>query len=80
MTSRLTDPYELERRGDFRFVTEAVPEGRVLEVDVRTGKCRELAQLRNPEAIVMLADGDLAVAENSLNGRIVRIKSSVQPR
>jgi serine/threonine-protein kinase len=73
LVSGLRSARGLELKGDFLFVTERIPEGRVLKIDVRNGTLRELAQLHNPNGIVMLPDGDLAVAEDSVNGRIVRV-------
>lgn len=55
------------------YVTEEVPEGRVIELDLTTGKQREVVRLNNPEGIVALANGELLVAEDRVNGRIVRV-------
>jgi sugar lactone lactonase YvrE len=55
------------------YVTEEVAEGRVIEIDLTTGKQREVVRLNNPEGIVALANGELLVAEDRVNGRIVRV-------
>ncbi len=49
-------------------------DGRVLEINLRNGRHREIATLHNPVGIAMLPGGDLAVAEDSVNGRILRLR------
>jgi glucose/arabinose dehydrogenase len=61
-------------RGKILFITEEIPDGRVLEFDLASKKQRVLATLRNPEGIDMLPDGDLVVSEDSINGRLLRVR------
>ncbi len=67
-------PDGLLARGRYLYVTEEVPDGRVLRLEVASGSVQELARLNKPEGIEMLADGELIVAEDSVNGRVVRIR------
>jgi hypothetical protein len=69
----LNNPNGLEVRGRWLYVTEEMAEGRVIEHDLCSGKRRDLATLNHPEGVGLLADGDLAVAEDSINGRIMRV-------
>jgi sugar lactone lactonase YvrE len=69
----LNNPNGLEVRGRWLYVTEEAAEGRVIEYDLCSGKQRDLATLNHPEGVGLLADGDLAVAEDSINGRIMRV-------
>lgn len=55
------------------FITEEIPEGRVLEFDLTSKKQRVLATLRSPEGIDMLPDGALVVSEDNINGRLLRV-------
>jgi len=59
--------------GKFLYITEETASGRVLEYDLATNKMRVLATLNHPEGIDMLADGDLVVSEDTINGRLLRI-------
>ncbi len=67
-------PDGLLLRGKFLFITEEVSEGRVLEFDLASKKQRVLATLHNPEGIDTLPDGDLVVSEDSINGRLLRVR------
>jgi sugar lactone lactonase YvrE len=67
-------PDGLLLRGKFLYITEEVPEGRVLEFDLQSKKQRVLATLHNPEGIDTLPDGDLVVSEDSINGRLLRVR------
>lgn len=55
------------------YITEEIEDGRVLEYDLATKKQRTLATLNHPEGIDLLPDGDLVVAEDSINGRLMRV-------
>ena len=66
-------PDGLLLHGNFLFITEEIAEGRVLEFDLASKRQRVLATLHNPEGIDMLADGDLVVSEDSINGRLLRV-------
>jgi glucose/arabinose dehydrogenase len=74
VASGFNRPDGLLLRGKFLFITEEVSEGRVLEFDLVSNKQRVLATLRNPEGIDMLPDGDLVVSEDSINGRLLRVR------
>jgi len=67
-------PDGLLLRGNILFITEEVAEGRVLEFDLGSKKQRVLATLHNPEGIDMLPDGDIVVSEDSINGRLLRVR------
>lgn len=60
-------------RGKQLFITEEIPEGRVLEFDLTSKKQRVLATLHSPEGIDMLPDGALVVSEDNINGRLLRV-------
>lgn len=70
--ARLNRPDGLHLVGRRLYVTEEVSPGRVLEHDLVAGTQRTVAVLRNPEGIVQAADGSLLIAEDSVNGRVVR--------
>ena len=55
------------------YVVEEVAEGRIIELDLKTGKQREIVRLNNPEGIVALPSGELLVTEDRVSGRIVRV-------
>ena len=74
VASGFNRPDGLLLRGKFLFITEEVSEGRVLEFDLASNKQRVLATLHNPEGIDMLPDGDLVVSEDSINGRLLRVR------
>ncbi len=74
VASGFNRPDGLLLRGKFLFITEEVAEGRVLEFDLASKKQRVLATLHNPEGIDMLPDGDLVVSEDSINGRLLRVR------
>ncbi|UCH53643.1 MAG: hypothetical protein JSW09_02245 [Pseudomonadota bacterium] len=61
-------------RGRYLYVSEEIPDGRVLQFDLCGGGRHLLATLRNPEGVDMLPDGDLIVSEDSVSGRVVRIQ------
>jgi sugar lactone lactonase YvrE len=69
----LNHPDGLLWRGRSLYVTEEADGGRVLAYDLATRNLRTLATLHRPEGIDMLPDGDLVVAEDSLNGRLLRV-------
>ncbi|MBI3546108.1 MAG: hypothetical protein HY081_05885 [Gammaproteobacteria bacterium] len=60
-------------RGKFLYITEETNDGRVLEFNLTTKTQKILATLRHPEGIDMLADGNFVVAEDNVNGRLVRV-------
>ena len=74
VASGFSRPDGLLIRGKFLFITEEIPEGRVLELDLASKKQRVLATLHNPEGIDTLPDGDLVVSEDSINGRLLRVR------
>ena len=74
VASGFNRPDGLLLRGKFLFITEEVSEGRVLEFDLASKKQRVLATLHNPEGIDTLPDGDLVVSEDSINGRLLRVR------
>ena len=101
----LNRPDGLLLRGKYLYVTEEVAEGRVLKIELATGKTataptqtagraseasrasvsarsprldligepQVLVTLHNPEGIDMLRNGNLVVAEDSVNGRLVQL-------
>ncbi len=74
VASGFSRPDGLLLRGKFLFITEEISEGRVLEFDLASKKQRVLATLHNPEGIDTLPDGDLVVSEDSINGRLLRVR------
>lgn len=56
------------------YVTEEVPEGRVIELDLASGRHRTLARLHKPEGLGMLPGGELVVSEDQVSGRLVRLR------
>lgn len=70
----LNRPDGLLLRGKSLFITEEIAGGRVIEYDISTSKLRVLATLRFPEGIDMLPDGDLIVSEDTMNGRLLRVR------
>jgi sugar lactone lactonase YvrE len=74
VASGFSRPDGLLLRGKLLFITEEIPEGRVLEFDLASKKQRVLATLHNPEGIDTLPDGDLVVSEDSINGRLLRVR------
>ncbi len=59
--------------GKYLYITEGMPDGRVIEFDLSTKKQRVLATLHSPEGIDMFPNGDLVVSENILSGRLLRV-------
>ncbi len=74
VASGFSRPDGLLLRGKFLFITEEISEGRVLEFDLTSKTQRVLATLHNPEGIDTLPDGDLVVSEDSINGRLLRVR------
>ncbi|HSD97284.1 MAG TPA: hypothetical protein VLB06_09090 [Sulfuricaulis sp.] len=74
VTSGFSRPDGLLLRGKFLFITEEIPDGRVLEFNLASKKQRVLTTLHKPEGIDMLSDGDLVVSEDSINGRLLRVR------
>ncbi|BAU47318.1 hypothetical protein SVA_0739 [Sulfurifustis variabilis] len=70
----LDRPDGLHIRDDRAYVTEEVMNGRVLEVELATGRTRTLARLRAPEGIAVLPDGDVLVTEDRMDGRLLRVR------
>ncbi|MFQ5508735.1 MAG: hypothetical protein ACE5FN_05265 [Leptospirillia bacterium] len=58
---------------DALFLTEEVRSGRVLRMDLATGDTTVLARLRSPEGIDRLPNGDLVIAEDAENGRVMQL-------
>jgi sugar lactone lactonase YvrE len=71
----LNFPDGLRLHGNLMYVTEETADGRVLEFDLVTRRRREIARLYYPEGIAILPGGDLAVAEDNVNGRIVHLNA-----
>lgn len=59
--------------GKYLYITEGIPDGRVLEFNLSTKKLRVLATLHSPEGIDVFPNGDLVVSENTLSGRLLRV-------
>jgi sugar lactone lactonase YvrE len=74
VASGFSRPDGLLLHGKFLFITEEIPDGRVLEFDLASKKQRVLTTLNKPEGIDMLSDGDLVVSEDSINGRLLRVR------
>ena len=55
------------------FITEEVKKGRVIGLDLTTGKVTLIANLANPEGIDRLPDGSLIASEDIPDGRVVQI-------
>ena len=62
----LNRPDGLLLRGKYLYVTEEVAEGRVLKIELASGK-QVLATLHNPEGIDILRNGNLVITED-VNG------------
>ena len=76
----LNRPVGLLLHGKNLYITEEIEDGRVLEYDLATKKQRTLATLNHPDGIDLLPDGDLVVAEDNINGRLMRVpRHSGQP-
>ncbi|MGA9033151.1 MAG: hypothetical protein WB402_11600 [Sulfuricaulis sp.] len=73
VASGFSRPDGLLLRGILLFITEEIPDGRVLEFDLVSKKQRVFATLHSPEEIDMLPDGDLVVSEDNINGRLLRV-------
>ncbi len=69
----LEHPRGVAVRKNSLYVTEQVNEGSVIEVNLTDGKRRVFEGLHSPEHIALLPDGELAVTENGVNGRLVRL-------
>lgn len=63
----------LRIRGSRAYLTEEVFDGRVLELDLKTGKTRTLARLQRPEGLAVLEDGGVLVTEDRKDGRLVQV-------
>lgn len=74
VASGFSRPDGLLLRGKSLFITEEIPEGRVLEFNVVSRTQRVLATLHSPEGIDMLPDGDLVISEDNINGRLLRVR------
>jgi sugar lactone lactonase YvrE len=68
----LSRPDGLAARGRRLYVTEEINEGRVLELALDGSEQNALTTLHNPEGIAVLANGDLVLGEDSVNGRLVQ--------
>ena len=56
------------------YVVEEVSEGRVIEIDLVRKTHRVLATVDKGEGIGMLANGDLVVTEDTVQGRLLRLR------
>lgn len=79
VVSGLSRPDGLLLRGNRLFIVEETANGRVLEYDLSVKKLRTLAVLNNPEGIDMFPDGALAISEDSMEGRLLRVRRDDQP-
>jgi sugar lactone lactonase YvrE len=68
----LDRPDGLAARGRKLYVTEEIAEGRVLESSLDGNELKTLTTLHNPEGIAVLANGDLVLSEDKVNGRLVQ--------
>ena len=73
LLDRLDRPDGLAMAGDTLYLTEEVSVGRILSYDLKTKVVREIARLRKPEGIAVLANGDLIIAEDTGDGRLVQL-------
>ncbi|MHB8741824.1 MAG: NHL repeat-containing protein [Sulfuricaulis sp.] len=60
--------------GKYLYITEGTPDGRVIEFDLLTKKQRVLTTLHSPAGIDIFPNGDLLVSENTLSGRLLRVR------
>ncbi|MDH3598173.1 MAG: hypothetical protein OEU26_00885 [Candidatus Tectomicrobia bacterium] len=58
------------------FITEEIDAGRVLQWDLKTRQLNSIAELRKPEGIDRLPNGDLLISEDVRNGRVVRVSKT----
>lgn len=59
--------------GDTLYITEEVPNGRLIEYRIASDKHRELARVDMGEGIDVLPDGALVVSEDKPGGRVLRL-------
>ncbi len=69
----LNRPDGLLLHGKQLYLTEEIPEGRVLRLNLDGSDPQVLATLHNPEGIEMQRNGNLLVSEDSVNGRLVQL-------
>lgn len=74
VVSGLSRPDGLLLHGKSLFIVEETNNGRVLEYELSAKKLRTLAVLNYPEGIDMLPDGDLVVSEDTMKGRLLRVR------
>ena len=79
VVSGLSRPDGLLLRGNRLFIVEETANGRVLEYDLSAKKLRTLAVLNHLEGIDMFPDGDLVVSEDTMAGRLWRVRRDGQP-
>lgn len=72
----LNRPNGLYYRGDYLFVTEEDPGGRVIRFDLRSRETKVFATLNRPEGIYVAADESIFVVEDSQSSRLIRIDKS----
>lgn len=58
------------------YVSEQLPEGRVIKFSFKDGHRRVSEGLRNPEHINALPEGDIVVTEDNLYGRLIRLSGN----
>jgi sugar lactone lactonase YvrE len=69
----LEQPRGLLVKADSLLVTEQLDAGRVVEISLIGKGRRAIENLYNPEHLAKLLDGDVAVVENGVNGRLMRL-------
>ena len=79
VVSGLSRPDGLLLRGNRLFIVEETSNGRVLEYDLSAKQLRTLAVLNHPEGIDMFPNGDLAISEDTMRGRLLRVRRDGQP-
>jgi len=70
---KLNRPDGLVVVGDKLYVTEEVMQGRIIELDIETGKTRTLARLDMTEGIEPLPGGGLVLAQDMGRGALVHL-------
>lgn len=73
VASKLDRPRGLALRKHSLYVTEQVSDGRVIEINLADNTRRVIENLSNPGHIVKLPGGDLAVTEEGVSGRLMRL-------
>ena len=72
----LNRPDGLALSGSDLYITEEVPAGRLIRVDLTDLSQTVLAKLERPEGVDIASDGSVVIAEDSQGGRLIRIGNS----